>query len=107
MLEILTYLQARLRADIGGEPAAALSEFYAAIYAQSVRASRDASIPLLEQSIRDVMNVRDAWKQVALTDPHGDTPSRTRDVMNSASRSSHGTGYSENEAEPEFRRWSA
>lgn len=107
VLEILTYLQARLRADIGGEPAAALSEFYAAIYAQSVRASRDASIPLLEQSIRDVLNVRDAWKQVALTDLHGDTPSRTRDVMNSASRSSHGTGSFENEAEPEFRRWSA
>ena len=107
VLEILTYLQARLRADIGGEPAAALSEFYAAIYAQSVRASRDASIPLLEQSIRDVMNVRDAWKQVALTDPRGDTPSRTRNVMNSASRNSHMTGSSESETEPEFRRWSA
>ena len=65
VLEILTFLQARLRVDIGGEPAIALAEFYAVIYAQCVRASRDASIPLLKQSIRDVMNVRDAWKQVA------------------------------------------
>ncbi len=65
VLDILTYLQARLRADVGGEPAAALSEFYAAIYAQCVRGSRDASIPLLQQSIRDILNVRDAWKQVA------------------------------------------
>ncbi|HWF67651.1 MAG TPA: flagellar export chaperone FliS [Acidobacteriaceae bacterium] len=73
VLEILTYLQARLRADIGGEPAAALAEFYAAMYAQCVRASRDASVPLLEQSIRDIKNVRDAWKQVSIGDP-GATP---------------------------------
>jgi flagellar protein FliS len=71
VLEILIYLQARLRVDIGGEPAATLAEFYAAIYAQCVRASRDASIPLLEQSIRDVMNVREAWKQVSVNNHTG------------------------------------
>lgn len=65
VLEILTYLQARLRMDRGGEPAAALAEFYAAMYALCVRASRDASVPMLEQCIRDVQNVRDAWKQTA------------------------------------------
>ncbi len=65
VLDILTYLQARLRPDIGGEPAAALAEFYAAMYAQCVRASRDTSIPLLERSIRDIMNVRDAWQTAA------------------------------------------
>ena len=36
VLEILTYLQARLRADIGGEPAVALSEFYAGSYMPNV-----------------------------------------------------------------------
>lgn len=65
VLDILTYLQARLRPDIGGEPAVALTEFYAAMYAQCVRASRDASIPQLERSIRDIMNVRNAWQKVA------------------------------------------
>jgi flagellar protein FliS len=65
VLEILTYLQARLRADIGGEPAAALSEFYAAMYAQCVRASRDQSIPLLEHTLRNVRCVRDAWQKAA------------------------------------------
>lgn len=64
-LDILTYLQARLRPEVGGRPAEALSEFYAAMYAQCVRASRDASIPLLEQTIRDIRNVREAWQQVA------------------------------------------
>jgi flagellar protein FliS len=103
VLEILTYLQARLRTDIGGEPATALAEFYAAIYAQSVRASRDASIPLLQQSIRDVQNVRDAWKQAAQTDPRGDVLSRTRDVMNTASLGTHSLPS----MEPESRRWSA
>lgn len=103
VLEILTYLQARLRTDIGGEPAAALAEFYAAIYAQSVRASRDASIPLLQQSIRDILNVRDAWKQAALTNPRGDALSRTHEVMNSASVGAHSLPS----MEPESRRWSA
>jgi flagellar secretion chaperone FliS len=71
VLDILTYLQARLRADVGGQPAAALSEFYAAIYAQCVRGSRDASVSLLEQTIRDILNVRDAWQQISL--PNGET----------------------------------
>lgn len=65
VLEIIIYLQARLRPDVGGESAAALSEFYAAMYAQCVRASRDASIELCRQCIRDIQNVRDAWRVVA------------------------------------------
>jgi flagellar protein FliS len=67
-LDILTYLQARLRPGVGGSPAGTLSEFYAAMYAQCVRASRDASIPLLEQTIRDIRNVREAWQQVAASE---------------------------------------
>lgn len=65
VLEILVYLQARLRPDLGGQSAVALSEFYAAIYAQCVRASRDASVALCEQTILDIRNVRDAWGKAA------------------------------------------
>ncbi len=65
VLEILVYLQARLRPDVGGQSAIALSEFYAAMYAQCVRASRDASVALCEQTILDVRNVRDAWGKAA------------------------------------------
>ena len=64
-LDILTYLQGRLRTDAGGEVAASLSEFYAAMYSQCLLASRDASIPLMEETIRNIRTVRDAWKQVA------------------------------------------
>lgn len=64
-LDILTYLQARLRPDIGGESAVVLSEFYAAMYSQCVRASRDASVPLCKQTIADIRNVRDAWQKAS------------------------------------------
>lgn len=115
VLEILTYLQARLRSDVGGKPAEALSEFYAAIFSQCVRASRDASVPLLEQSVRDILNVRDAWKQVALAGPLGDSRSRTREGMNASAPASPSKGSFANDSaasrspwmETESRRWSA
>ena len=65
VLDILTYLQGRLQADTGGEPAAALSEFYATIYSQCVLASRDSSAPIIQETIRNVRNVRDAWQTIA------------------------------------------
>ncbi len=115
VLEILTYLQARLRADIGGEPAMVLSEFYAVVYAQCVRASRDASVPLLEQCIRDVLNVRNAWQQVARTHPQGGPEARTREARNSISLDSRSIAslehmadtHSSSSMEPESHRWSA
>ena len=115
VLEILTYLQARLRPDIGGQPAAALAEFYAAMYAQCVRASRDASIPLLEKSIRDIMNVREAWNQVSLTHPHEDAKPRKHGRTETSSSTFQPAGPSEADAailaspwmETESRRWSA
>jgi len=115
VLEILTYLQARLRPDIGGQPAVALAEFYAAMYAQCVRASRDASIPLLEKSIRDIMNVRQAWNQVSATNPHADAKPGKHDRIESASSIFQPAGPSEADAailaspwmETESRRWSA
>lgn len=64
-LDIIIHLQARLRVDIGGRPAQALSEFYAAVFAQILQASQSASAAKFEQAIECVKNVREAWRQVA------------------------------------------
>ncbi|HZB88507.1 MAG TPA: flagellar export chaperone FliS [Terracidiphilus sp.] len=63
--DIILHLQARLRMDVGGSPARALSEFYASIFAQILQASQSASREKFEHAIDCVRNVRDAWKQVA------------------------------------------
>jgi flagellar protein FliS len=65
-LDIIVHLQARLRMDIGGTPAQALSEFYAATFAQILQASQAASRPRFDHAIECVKNVRHAWKKVAL-----------------------------------------
>jgi len=64
-LDIIIHLQARLKMDVGGQPAQTLSEFYVAIFAQILQASQSASRPKFEHAIGCVRNVRDAWKQVA------------------------------------------
>jgi flagellar protein FliS len=64
-LDIIIHLQARLRMDVGGRPAQALSEFYASIFAQILQASQSASKAKFEHAIKSVKNVRDAWRQVA------------------------------------------
>jgi flagellar protein FliS len=64
-LDIIIHLQARLRMDVGGRPAQALSEFYAAIFAQILQASQSASKPKFQYAINCVRNVRDAWREVA------------------------------------------
>ncbi len=64
-LDIIIHLQARLRMDVGGKPAVALSEFYASIFAQILQASQSASNQKFEHAIECVRNVRDAWRQVA------------------------------------------
>jgi flagellar protein FliS len=64
-LDIIIHLQARLRMDVGGRPAQALSEFYAAIFAQILQASQSASRAKFEHAIECVRNVRDAWREVA------------------------------------------
>lgn len=64
-LDIILHLQSRLRIDVGGKPAEALSEFYASIFAEILQASRFASRPKFEHAIGCVRDVRDAWKQVA------------------------------------------
>jgi flagellar protein FliS len=115
VLDILTYLQARLRTDVGGQPAAALSEFYAATYAQCVRGSRDASVSLLQQTIRDILNVRDAWQQVSLPNGQTNLSPRTDEGIHPDSTASRSKVSSSEPAsvpafllaEAESHRWSA
>ena len=66
VMDIIIHLQARLRMDVGGKPAQALSEFYSSIFAQVLQASQSASKEKFEHAIECVRNVRDAWRQVAV-----------------------------------------
>ena len=67
-IDIFMYLQARLRLDIGGDPAAALSDFYAAMFTMTLEASHQESTEKLLEVIACVRRVRDAW-MVASRDP--------------------------------------
>ena len=87
-LDIIIHLQARLRMDVGGRPAQALSEFYASIFAQILQASQSASRQKFEHAIECVSNVRDAWKQVA-RDPEAN-PTATRTLAMGARRPAGG-----------------
>lgn len=64
-LDIILHLQSRLHMDMGGAPVQALSEFYAATFAQIVQASQSASAQKFQHAIGCVRYVRDAWCQVA------------------------------------------
>lgn len=68
VLDILMHLQSRLRMDIGGSSARALSEFYASIFALCLEGSRLESADRLKEAIRCIRDVRDAWN-VAAKDP--------------------------------------
>ena len=63
-LDILMYLQARLRMDCGG-PASALNDFYAAMFTMTLEASHANSAEQLREVIGCVRNVREAWVVVA------------------------------------------
>lgn len=65
-VDILMYLQARLRPDIGGSAASALSDFYAAMFTMALEASHLASVEGFDEVVRCVRNVREAWAIVAL-----------------------------------------
>lgn len=60
-VDIIMYLQARLRTDIGGKPAAALADFYTAMFTMTLEASHIASSKQLAEVISCLRNVRDAW----------------------------------------------
>src|SRR5271155_4819539 len=66
VFDILIHLQARLRMDIGGTPAKALSEFYTAMFALALQGSQHKSKAKLLQAVACIRNVREAWQQVAL-----------------------------------------
>lgn len=63
--EILMHLQSRLRMDIGGNSAKALSEFYAAIFALCLEGSRLASTHRLKEAIACIRDVREAWHTIS------------------------------------------
>lgn len=64
-LDIILHLQARLRTDVNGAPANALSEFYASTFAIILQGSQAASRAKFEHAIACVRNVREAWRQAA------------------------------------------
>src|SRR5579863_4887055 len=82
-LDIIIHLQARLRMDIGGRPAQALSEFYAATFALILQASQSASTTKFQRAIDCVRNVRDAWREVA-RDPAANADSNQAFAMRHA-----------------------
>lgn len=65
VVDVLMYLQARPRPDVGGSAAAALSDFYAAMFTMTLEASHIESEEGFEEVILCVRNVRDAWAIVA------------------------------------------
>jgi len=75
-LDVIMYLQARLRTDIGGSPAVALTDFYSAMFTMTLEASHADSREGFEEVIACLRNVRDAWQIV----------SRDPDVQKSAPR---------------------
>ncbi len=66
VVDILLYLQARLRPDVGGAAAVSLADFYAAMFTLTLEASHVASAEGFDEVIGCVRNVRDAWAIVAL-----------------------------------------
>ena len=65
VLEILMHLQSRLRTDVGGNSAKALSEFYTAIFALCLEGSRLESADRLREAIGCIRDVREAWSVAA------------------------------------------
>jgi len=65
VLDILMYLQARLRPDLGGSAATSLADFYVAMFTLTLEASHLESREQFEEVIGCVRNVREAWIVVA------------------------------------------
>jgi flagellar protein FliS len=64
-IDILMYLQARLRPDVGGTVAASLSDFYSTMFTLTLEASHLESVEQFQEVIALVRNVREAWAVVA------------------------------------------
>jgi flagellar protein FliS len=109
-IDIVMYLQARLRTDIGGKPAAALADFYTAMFTMTLEASHVASTKQFAEVIACMRNVRDAWLVVA-RDPQAqmllprDLRSQAERYAPSERTPAHNPAPSFEEASP--TRWSA
>jgi flagellar protein FliS len=64
-IDILIYLQARLRPDVGGTVAASLADFYSTMFTLTLEASHHESKEQFLEVISFVRNVREAWVVVA------------------------------------------
>src|SRR5260370_30647464 len=64
-IDILMYLEARLRPDLGGAVAASLADFYSTMFTMTLEASHLESKEQFQEVISFVRNVREAWVVVA------------------------------------------
>jgi flagellar protein FliS len=64
-IDILMYLQARLRPDVGGSVATSLADFYSTMFTLTLEASHLESKEQFQEVISFVRNVREAWVVVA------------------------------------------
>ena len=64
-IDILMYLQARLRPDVGGTVATSLGNFYSTMFTMTLEASHLESKEQFEEVISFIRNVREAWVVVA------------------------------------------
>jgi len=77
-LDIVMYLQARLRTDIGGKPAAALADFYAAMFTMTLEASRLASHQqFTRSSVACATSARLGWSSPAIPRPSNSSPANS------------------------------
>jgi flagellar secretion chaperone FliS len=110
VVDIIMYLQARLRTDIGGKPAAALADFYTAMFTMTLEASHLASSRQFAEVIACLRNVRDAWVVVA-RDPEAqellprDLRSQSERYATSALHSAASPAFPPDDIAP--TRWSA
>src|SRR5215467_1748578 len=64
-LDILMYLQARLRLDLDHDTAQSLSDFYATMFTLTLEASHYESKEQFQEVVACIRNVRDAWVTAA------------------------------------------
>ncbi len=105
VIDIFMYLQARLRPDLGGTAAAALSDFYAAMFTLTLESSHIASVEGFSEVISCVRNVRDAWA-IAAQDPAAGRV-LPRELRTQEERYVAPMAAQSQSAEPSASRWSA
>ena len=99
-MDIVIYLQATLKMDIGGKPAEALADFYTAVFALMLQGSQANSREKFEQVIANVRNVRDAWRQVTKDSEVDPTLSQARCLRSKRIQSDFDNGNSGRDSAP-------